>query len=394
MVVPTPTEPEGAPEDIDIWDVAHDAFNAMAFVILQRGCGDAQKMWYNIELSYHQFDELHMPWLRTPLQRRGQTTIAREKLHGCEKSFESERNLRRHYRRHVYIHEECRYCSKPLKNVSQVHTHPANCPDRNGAKLTNEEFDTRQWLINHSNNRLDEERQLVRQSLKRTREEKEEGGGGDNKRGVSKAKRGGSDNTCGESGGSGCEGSLPTLPHSDNLRPEQMPSGDNTAWQNAVSQEIQCSSTDKNVAAAQQEAFSYRQNPLLDNGPTGGPTVITPRREATSSHNIDKISHPCPWNDTEVTAQVPSTTYGTYTEEREQQSNNWAPGVVQVPTPTNYSLVEDDNIYMQAPSLFSHPFDQFIIADMLGTQHNDEITTANSLPLDEFLGYGTQHHPP
>lgn len=313
---------------------------------------------------------------------------------GCEKSFESERNLRRHYRRHVYIHEECRYCSKPLKNVSQVHTHPANCPDRNGAKLTNEEFDTRQWLINHSNNRLDEERQLVRQSLKRTREEKEEGGGGDNKRGVSKAKRGGSDNTCGESGGSGCEGSLPTLPHSDNLRPEQMPSGDNTAWQNAVSQEIQCSSTDKNVAAAQQEAFSYRQNPLLDNGPTGGPTVITPRREATSSHNIDKISHPCPWNDTEVTAQVPSTTYGTYTEEREQQSNNWAPGVVQVPTPTNYSLVEDDNIYMQAPSLFSHPFDQFIIADMLGTQHNDEITTANSLPLDEFLGYGTQHHPP
>lgn len=44
-------EPEGAPEDIDILDVAHDAFNTMAFVILQRGCGDAQKMWYNIEVE-------------------------------------------------------------------------------------------------------------------------------------------------------------------------------------------------------------------------------------------------------------------------------------------------------------------------------------------------------
>ncbi|CVL08119.1 uncharacterized protein FMAN_14217 [Fusarium mangiferae] len=297
-----------------------------------------------------------------------------------------------------------------LSNLLQALEHtPIPCPDpRCGRRFDSEknlkrhyekrELNTEQRVLDDSN--------LMRRHLKRTREECEEGKGADDERGCSNGScvdRGVGKGKRGESEVSNEESEDSTLTPSDNLRPEQMSSSkDQTARQNTVRQEGQCSSAYENIPAAQQEPFSYVQNSLFDSGPSGGgsggPTILISRNEATMSFNINGISHPYPWSNTEVTAtaQAPSTTYGNHAEGLEPQSNGWVPGAVQAPepAPTNYLLVENDVRYAQAPALDNHPVDQPVALDnMFGTQHNDKMASGHPLQLD-YLDYGAQRHPP
>ncbi|KAG4278832.1 hypothetical protein FPRO04_06153 [Fusarium proliferatum] len=306
---------------------------------------------------------------------------------GCTRVFGSKKDLDAHEKNFARL-------------TSVAHKRSHRCPGRNGSKLREGELNTEQRVSDDSN--------LMRRHLKRTREECEEGKDTDDERGcsngscvdrgVGKGKRAESEVSDEE-----CEDSTRTSTPSDNLRPEQMSSSkDQTARQNTVRQEGQCSSAYENVPAGQQEPFSYVQNSLFDSGisggGSGGSTILISRNEATLSFNINGISHPYPWSNTEVTAtaQAPPTTYGNHAEGLEPQSNGWVPGAVQapVPEPTNYLLIENDVRYAQAPALDNHPVDQPVALDnMFGMQHNDKMASAHPLQLD-YLDYGAQRHPP
>ncbi|KAF4955440.1 hypothetical protein FGADI_4550 [Fusarium gaditjirri] len=306
---------------------------------------------------------------------------------------------------HVYIEYDCPHCKKQLGSAAHVRSH--RCPGRIDPKLIEEELNAKQRVLDDSNNQLDEKRGLVPRPLKRTREEYEEGRGDDKRggsdgscvdHGVSKGKRGGCDDMCEESGDDEeCEDPIPALPHSDNLRPEQMsPSRDQTVRENTVRQEVQCSSTYEKITATQQEPLLYGQHTLFNNGlsggTSGGPTILISRNEAALSYNIDNVSHLLPWSSTEATtARAP---YGNHTEGLEPQSNGWTPSAVQAPAPTNYLLVENDVGHAQAPALSNHPLDQYVgFGNLFGTQHSDKMATAHPLQLD-CLDYGAQRHPP